>query len=430
MTFTQDSTFTFGDKVSSGGSYNIAVISQPIGQTCTINAGSGQDVTQNISVSISCQSKEAVLFSFDGADGAEPTGALIQATDGNFYGVTSNGGQNGTGAVYRISPWPNWQLTLLYSFGPTTGTDGQNPNGGLIQASDGYMYGTTTAGGVNGTGSVFRISLIGTESTIYSFADSTSGDAMTPYGALLEANDGNLYGTGFNGGANGSGAVFRITTAGSETVVYSFGPGSGPDAHGVRSAFIQASDGDLYGVSTFGGTNNCGTVFKVTLAGVESVLYSFGGNPGPDGSQPNGIIQANDGNFYGTTWFGGPDGNGTVFKLTPAGMETVLYSFTQANSGHGLQPSAGLIQANDGNLYGTTTYGGSNGTGTVFVMTLAGSGSTLYSFGVQPGSDGQNPNQTLVQGSDGNIYGTTIEGGQFGNPNSPTESGGTVFVLH
>jgi uncharacterized repeat protein (TIGR03803 family) len=187
---------------------------------------------------------------------------------------------------------------------------------------------------------------------------------------------------------------------------------SGSDGETPYAGLIQGSDGNFYGTTYFGGASGFGTVFKVTPSGTETVLYSFAG--GSDGEHPYaGVIQGSDGNFYGTTYQGGTSGNGTVFKLTPSGTETVLYSFAGGSS-DGANPEAGVIQGSDGNFYGTTLQGGASGLGIVFELTPGGTETILHTF-AGGGSDGANPSANLVQGSDGNLYGSTGAGGTSGN---------------
>ncbi len=431
LTLSASGSFTFSQPVSAGGSYSVAVTTNPVAQQCSVTDGTGTGVSANVSdIQVNCASQETVLADLGGSNGALPASGLIQASDGNFYGVTSEGGANGTGTVFRIGPAASTSFTVLYSFGSGNSTDGQKPTGALVEANDGNLYGTTTVGGANGTGTVFRITFSGTESVLYSFGNIGSLDASNPYASLIQANDGFLYGTAPSGALNGTGAIFRVDLSGNETLIYQFGASTSTDAQSVQAPLIQATDGNLYGVSPRGGINGTGTIFRVSLAGDESVVHSFGPGAGADGSNPltAGLLQASDGNFYGTTTAGGPDGLGTIFKMTIAGVESVLVSFTNANSAHGLQPYGGLIQGSDGNLYGTTAYGGTNGTGTVFSIPPSGVGSTLYSFGPQPGSDGQAPTGNLVQGQDGLIYGVTSEGGTDNN-SAAGNFGGTVYVL-
>ena len=173
----------------------------------------------------------------------------------------------------------------------------------------------------------------------------------------------------------------------------------------------QGGDGNLYGTTYFGGAHGFGTVFKVTPGGTETVLYSFAG--GNDGEHPYaGVIQGSDGNFYGTTYQGGASGYGTVFKLTPSGIETVLYTFAGGSS-DGAYPEAGVIQGSDGNFYGSTLQGGASGLGLVFKLTPSGTETILHAFA--GASDGANPTANLVLGSDGNLYGSTSAGGSSGD---------------
>jgi uncharacterized repeat protein (TIGR03803 family) len=352
---------------------------------------------------------ESVLYSFGAiasGDGYDPEGNLVQASDGNFYGMTLFGGANGYGTVVRITPAGNEEI--LYSFGTVASGDGQVPHGGtLIQASDGNLYGTTTDGGANKSGTVFRISLGGTESVVWSFGSDTSGDGTSPIGSLIQGSDGALYGMTPTGGKYGAGAVVRITPAGSEEVLCSF-DGTPGDGRSPSGALVQASDGNFYAMTGYGGAYDHGAVVRITPAGDEAVIYSFGSNPG-DGSFPAGtLIQGSDGNLYGLTPSGGAKGNGAVIRITPAGTESVLYSFG-TNGNDGLSPNGSLVQAGDGNFYGMSEYGGANGAGAVFRITPAGNASTVYSFA--PGGDGTRPLTSLIQGSDSNLYGVTLQGG-------------------
>jgi uncharacterized repeat protein (TIGR03803 family) len=303
---------------------------------------------------------ETLLWSFGGTgDGASPQAGLIQASDGNFYGTTTGGGAaNNAGTAFKLTP--AGVETVIWSFGGTS-NDGANPATGLIQASDGNFYGTTTNGGIHGSGTVFKLTSAGVESVLWSFGG--AGDGANPQAGLIQASDGNFYGTTKGGGTHGYGTVFKLTPAGVETVLWSFG-GTGDGAWPFAS-LIQASDGSFYGTTNIGGANNAGTVFKLTPAGVATVLWSFGG--ASDGASPwAGLIQATDRNFYGTTQGGGVNNTGTIFRLTPSGAETVLHSFGRNDTSDGTNPFAGLIQATDGNLYGTTIGGGTNLKGTVF----------------------------------------------------------------
>jgi uncharacterized repeat protein (TIGR03803 family) len=201
----------------------------------------------------------------------QPQAPLVRGGDGNFYGTTGNGGPFAGGTVFKISP--TGVETVLYSF--AGGTDGNLPHAALIQGRDGNFYGTTSNGGTSGNGTVFKMSPTGVETVLYSFAGSTT-DGRVPYSALIEGSDGNFYGTTSFGGTSDLGTAFKITPAGVETVFYSFAGGT-TDGSGGFSSLIQGSDGNFYGTSGRGGTGNNGTLFKITPAGVESVLHFFEG---------------------------------------------------------------------------------------------------------------------------------------------------------
>ena len=360
------------------------------------------------------------LHSFDYTDGAKPTAALVQANDGNFYGTTYAGGSknctNGCGMVFKITP--GGTLTTLYSF---EGYDGDGPYAGLVQASDGNFYGTTFYGGESQNchfstcGTVFKITPSGALTTLYTFNGS---DGANPYGGLVQASDGNFYGTTSAGGfCGGYGTVFKITPNGTLTTLAVFCSSEDPYA-----GLIQASDGNLYGTTTGGGGYRGGTVFKITSGGTLTTLYNFCSQTGcADGAAPEAaLIQASDGNFYGTTAGGGANNDGTVFKITPSGTLTTLYSFcSQSNCADGYWPYGGLVQARDGNFYGTTFAGGAYGynAGTVFKITPSGTLTTLDFYGY----DGAWPYAGLIQARDGNFYGTTSVDG--------ANNAGTVFRL-
>jgi uncharacterized repeat protein (TIGR03803 family) len=411
--------FTMNTNVPYGGSYAITVQTQPLPRWCTVTGGSGNSVSGNITgVTIGCAPPVIYSFGNGSTDAAEPGGELLQDSDGNFYGTTVYGGANGAGAVFRITP--AGVETVLYPFagGPA---DGANPDHvRLIHGSDGSFYGTTSAGGANGKGTIFRLTPAGAETVLHSFAGAP-GDGDSPLAGLLQGSDGNFYGTTVRGGANGLGSIFKLTPAGVETVLYSFAPGG--DANSPDGTLIEGSDGSFYGVSSGGGTSGQGTTFKISPAGVETVLHSFLGAPG-DGGLPYSVrlLEGSDGNFYGTTEHGGTNDLGTVFKMTPAGAATVLYSFS-GGPGDGDDPGGNLVQGSDGSLYGTTAFGGATGTnvlfgaGTVFKLAPSGTESIVYSFTgrivlpIGNSCDDGNEPYGLTVGADGNLYGTTSQCG-------------------
>jgi uncharacterized repeat protein (TIGR03803 family) len=377
------------------------------------------------------------LTSFSGANGSSPFAPLVQGTDGNFYGTTDGGGTQGFGTIFRLTP--AGALTRLYSFCIQSNcADGELPYAGLVQGTDGNFYGTTIGGGSQLFGTVFKITSGGALTTLYSFCQASGcTDGSLPSAGLIQGAGGNFYGTTAGGGSQGFGTIFQITPAGALTTLYNF---SFSDAN--PSGLIQGADGNFYGATSQGGTGNfcplvggCGTIFQITAAGALTPLYSFCGQPGcADGEEPSaGLVQGTDGNFYGTTSYGGASnscqisgGCGTVFKMTPAGAMTTLYSFCgQPGCTDGANANAALVQGTDGNYYGTATLGGSNNAGTIFQITPAGALTTLYNFCSQNNcADGGYPYAGLVQGLNGTFYGTTSQFGANG-----TAGDGTVFSL-
>jgi uncharacterized repeat protein (TIGR03803 family) len=332
---------------------------------------------------------------------------------------------------------PAQTFTTLFSF---DGTDGNNAFAGLVQATNGDLYGTTELGGAYGDGTIFKMTTSGTLTTLYSFCpQSGCTDGAIPYAGLVQATNGDLYGTTSNGGVNGGGTVFKITLSGTLTTLYSFCSQSAcTDGEYPLGVLVQAANGDFYGTTYEGGADGYGTVFKITPSGTLTTLHSFcsqGVHPDcTDGEYPQApLVQATNGDLYGTASSGGASGNGTVFKITPSGTLTTLHTFAGYPT-DGSYSIAGLVQATNGDLYGTAEYGGVNcgdmgGCGTVFKITPGGTLTTLYSFCSQGGidcTDGDSPDGGLVRATDGNFYGTTQEGGA----NCTTIGGcGTIFKI-
>src|ERR1035438_6425411 len=263
-------------------------------------------------------------------------------------------------------------LTTIHRFCSQSGCpDGASPSAGLVQATNGDLYGTTPHAGANDDGTIFKITPGGTLTTLYSFCSQTNcTDGATPYAGLVQAANGDLYGTAYNGGANGDlGTVFKITPTGTLTTLYSFCSQSGcADGAHPAGGLVQAANGNFYGTTESGGrAHGGGTVFKITPGGTLTTLYRF-----PDGSSPfAGLVQAADGDFYGTTSGGGAADLGTVFKITPSGTLTTLYTFcSQSGCTDGAYPYAGLAQDTNGDFYGTTYVGGANYDGTVFRLSV------------------------------------------------------------
>ncbi len=348
-------------------------------------------------------------------DGAFPGDPLLQDTDGTFYGTTFSGGAGNLGTVFKMTT--TGTVTILYSF--TAGEDGSFPTAGLVKATDGNFYGTTTMSFNSDAlgGTVFRITPTGTLTTLTKFPGGAGGQSPDP--ALVQGKDGLLYGTTFGGGGAGTGfgagTVFTIdptqTPPVTPTFLHAFSGGA--DGGSVYAGVVQSTvDGNFYGTTNGGGIINSqfpdgtGTVFKITPGGTLTTLYTFTG--GPDGANPRGgLVQDSQGDFYGTTTNGDvssitPSG-GTVFKITSAGVLTTLHSLTLTE---GSVPIAPLIQGTDGNFYGTAETGG-NSDGTIFQITPSGTLTVLYTFN---GTDGRQPQAALLQGSDGSFYGTTAFG--------------------
>jgi uncharacterized repeat protein (TIGR03803 family) len=346
----------------------------------------------------------------------------------------------GTGFGTIFSLTPSGVVKQLYSFCGHGRCDewGGAPVAGLVQAVNGNSYGTTPGGGDKEHGTVFEITLAGTMATRVDF---NGTDGIRPEAGLIQATDANFYGTTAGGGKHGCewwwsygcGTVFKMTAGGGFVTLYKFcSQAACIDGANPYSGLVQGTDGNFYGTTRYGGSNEacngggCGTVFKITSTGTLTTLYSFCSQANcTDGSAPlAGLVQATDGNFYGTTSTGGVNGEyGTIFKITPTGTLTTLHSFcSQSACADGEAPLAGLMQATDGNFYGTTSQGGAsdncandNGCGTVFQITPSGALTTLYSFCSQSGClDGQTPYAGLVQDTNGDLYGTTAAGGANG----------------
>jgi uncharacterized repeat protein (TIGR03803 family) len=359
------------------------------------------------------------LASFNGTNGGTPQSsgsAVVQGTDGNFYGTTLEGA--GFGSVFKITPAGT--LTNIYNFcSATRCTDGASPTG-LIRGSDGNFYGTTTANGSGGYGTVFKITPAGVLTTLYSFGGAADGSSAN---ALVQGADGNFYGTTSGGGKNFGGTVFKVTPSGTLTTLYNFASSSS-DGFKPIGSLIQGSDGNFYGATNVGGAtvNEAGTVFRITPGGALTIIYSFSGDA--DGFGPAaGLAQGTDGNFYGTTINGGANNAGTIYKISPSGTLTTLYNFCSQtpNCQDGGETRGALIQASDGNLYGTTFQGGATNYGTIFKITTSGAFTSVHSFSAVP--DGAHPWGALFQGSDGNLYGTT------GGDGASVVDQGTVFRL-
>lgn len=350
------------------------------------------------------------LYNFQGgSDGGNPFANLVRDQAGNFYGTTYSGGNEsscaypGCGVLFKVDSAGN--ETPLYTFaGPPA--DGANPVAGIVMDASGAFFGTTAYGGANNYGTVFEVNAAGAGKILHSF--SGGSDGAIPNGGLIRDKAGNLYGTAYTGGAAGLGIVFKLTSAGAYSVLYSF-----PDnAHGAHPNAALALDhtGNLLGTTQYGGAANRGTVFRLDPSGNQAVLYSFTGMP--DGAYPQSqLALAPSGAIYGTTTEGGASNNGTVFELTTTGTETILHNF--GGPPDGSYPMAGVTLDAAGNLYGTTFKGGTagnNGVGTAYKIDRSGNETVLYTF--QGSFDGQSPAANLLLNGNATVaYGTTYSGG-------------------
>src|SRR6266571_1668934 len=259
-----------------------------------------------------------VLHSFNGTDGQLAESALVQGSDGNFYGTTALGGMFYQGTLFRITP--AGAVTVLHSFSGLLG-DGSVPMGGLVQTADGSFFGTTALGGTHSMGTVFRTAL-GIVVTLHSFSGAP-GEGANPTARLVRGSDGNFYGTTALGGGHYLGTVFKITSAGNLTTLHSFSGSSGEGADPL-GGLVQGSDGNFYGTTALGGAHYLGTIFKITPAGSLTTLYSLSGSPGEGADPLSALVQGGDGNFYGTTALGGAHYWGTVFKFSASAPAPLL----------------------------------------------------------------------------------------------------------
>src|ERR1700691_330947 len=363
------------------------------------------------------------LFSFQGSNGANPGYYnLVQGTDGDLYGTTEVGGGTAEGTVFKFATTASKPTTLYKTC--ATGSlcpNGSKPYAGLVLASNGKFYGTTTLGGTSDNGTVFQITSTASFKTIYNFGGTTTGSL--PWATPIQAKDGDLYGGTSIGGSDNDGVIYAISTAGKLDDFLKFTGGNGIYPFGK---LVQGTDGNFYG-TTGEVESGDGTVFVVKEAAINT-LHKFTGTDG--GDLIGGLVQAGNGTFYGTTSTdGGHLQGGTVFSITAAGTFKTIYSFcAKTDCTDGSTPYATLIQASDGNLYGTTYLGGTNhtncngGCGTIFKITTAGKLMTLYNFCSQKNcTDGYQPEGGLVQATNGTLYGTTYYGG--------TTDSGAVFSL-
>jgi uncharacterized repeat protein (TIGR03803 family) len=351
------------------------------------------------------------IYNFNMANGnvgsPKPFDIAVQGRDGNLYSTTNAGG-SGQGGVYVVTPTGTEKR--LHDF-PT----GSYCNSGLTLGSDGNFYGACTSLDESKNGYLYKVTPTGSFTTLYKFTDA-NGDGARPQAPPIQATDGNYYGTTQSGGANGNGAVYKLTPNGTVTILYSF---ADLDAS-PTAPLVQGTDGNLYGSAPNGGSNRVGTIFKISTAGKYTLLHTFDLT---DGGYPTAaLIQASDGSFYGTTLEGGANSDGTVFKITASGKFTLLHSFSLATDGNFSETA--LLQATDGNLYGTT-----NNTGdyqnTIYKITPKGVFSIVYQFDGTSATVGASPANALVQHTNGLLYGATT----FSSSTNAGDSG-TIYTLN
>lgn len=358
-----------------------------------------------------------VLYNFNpsAGDGFDPSGTLALDKAGNLYGTTQSGGTWGGGVVFELTP--NSNETVLYNF--NLPPDATLPIYGIVRSASGTLYGSANGGRFGtqeGDGAVFKVTAGGTETILHSFG--SGADGLTPSGSLIEDSKGNLYGVTVSGGTHGGGSLFKISPSAKETILYNFSNTSAPEG-----SLLLDAQGNLYGTSVEGGKYSYGAAYEFSSSGKFHVIYSFCAQVHcTDGSQPQvGLARDSAGDLYGTTQNGGTYGQGTVFKLTDQGTETVLHSFGLAN-GDGYFPEAPVVLDEAGNLYGTTNVGGAHGRGIIFKIDSAGNETVLYSFCAESNcTDGSQPSMgSLIRDSAGNLYGVA-GGGLY--------QGGVVFKL-
>ena len=348
------------------------------------------------------------------SDGVDPQAGVILDAAGNMYGTTEEGGTTGRGVVFKVDPQAN--ETILYTF--TGGSDGRSPYGGLTLDAAGNLYGTTRFGGAADSGVVFKLDTAGHETVLYSFTGGVYG--ANPYAGVILDADGNLYGTTLNGGAGHAGVVYKLDPSGNQIVLHTFGASG--DGLWPWAPVVRDAAGNLYGTTHNGGSADLGTVYKLDAAGNETILHSFTNLA--DGQLPFAPVALDTaGNIYGASQNGAANASGVIFKLDPAGDFKALFTFDYTD---GSNPN-GVILDPAGNLFGSTAGGGAGEQGVVFKLDQAGHETVLYSF--LSHTTGAFPSGLLARDAAGSLYGTTSEGGVNEGGGGFGYRGGILFKL-
>jgi uncharacterized repeat protein (TIGR03803 family) len=348
------------------------------------------------------------LYNFTGStDGGYPYAGLVQDKVGNLYGTAAYGGNlscqlggNGCGVVFKIDT--TGKETVLHSF---SGVDGADPYGGLVRDKAGNLYGTTEYGGDlncdkyqgSGCGVVFKIDTTGKETVLHVFRGGRS-DGCEPYQNLIMDEAGNLYGTTPGCGASNGGTVFKLTKKGKETLLHNFAWSDGATPSGM----LRDASGNFYGLTQQGGTYGRGVLYKLTKEGTLTVLYNFAAGT-TDGCNPGALTMDKLGNFYGTTSQCGSAYEGTAWKVSKKGTETILHNFAGGSS-DGCFPQGGVVRGSNGDLYGSTYQCGASNYGTLWELSKSGLLTVLQNFSI---TDGANPSGSLLRDAKGRLYGTT-----------------------
>lgn len=353
-----------------------------------------------------------IVARFSRTNGGTPS-PLTQGPDGYLYGTTQAGGPFDAGTFFKIGPGG---LTVLYTFGCSSNcSSGGAPVGGLVLASDGNFYGTTSVGGPQSSGTIFKVTPSGTLTTIATFCTQTGcPNGQLPMSSLIQGSDSNLYGTTILGGTNGGGTIFKLTPQGVLSSLYSFCQSfTCPEGNSPAGPVVQGPDGNFYGTNSLAGSAGWGTAFKVTPTGVLTTLHTFCVTTCADGAEPSsGLTLGSDGNFYGLTLVGGSAsgsaGGGTVFKMSPDGTLTTIYTFCNPDCSTGKGPAGNLIEGTDHNLYGSTAVGGSANLGTIFSIDFGGALTSLHTFTSK--TTGEDPVGSLMQSTNGIFLGSAPSG--------------------